>query len=69
MKLVKQKVNEKNLPPNSDIIKLIYQKFSDNTVNYEKMSDTELEEEKQRLLEELKEEENASRTSKNKSEM
>ncbi len=60
MKLVKQKVNEKTLPPSTDIIKLIYQQ-NDNKDGYEAMSDEELEQEKQRLLKKLKEENSGSR--------
>ena len=66
MKLIKQKKVEKNIPPNTDIIKLIYQKAEDKT-DYNQMSDEELEQTKQRLLKQLKEKTNDSSTSKNKS--
>lgn len=65
MKMVKQKVVEKSLPPNSDLIKLIYQHVTDNARDYDKMSDEELERERVRLINLLREEENDSRTSKN----
>ena len=66
MKLVKKKVNEKTLPPNTDIIKLIYQQANIKE-DLDKLSDEELEQEKQRLLKQLKEEENGCRKSKNSS--
>ena len=59
LKIVKQKVQEKNLPPNTDIIKLIYQQFFEEKVDYNALTDEELETEKQRLLKELKESESA----------
>ncbi len=65
MKLVKQKKIEKRIPPNPDLIKLIYQKVSNNVCNYDELSDEELEQEKRRLLKELKEEEDASGESEN----
>ena len=54
----KQKICEKSVPPNIDIIKLIYQKLSENKRDYESFTDEELEKEKTRLLNELKEKEN-----------
>ena len=66
MKLIKQKKVEKSIPPNTDIIKLIYQKAEDKT-DYNQMSDEELEQTKQRLLKQLKEKTDDSSTSKNKS--
>ena len=66
MKLIKKKVNEKTLPPNTDIIKLIYQQANIKE-DLEKLTDEELEQEKQRLLKQLKEEENGCRKSKNSS--
>ncbi len=65
MKMVKQKKVEKNIPPNTDIIKLLYQNTEDKT-NFEKLTDEELEQTKQRLLKQLKEKTNDSTTSKNK---
>lgn len=70
MKLVKKKVNEKSLPPNVDLIKIIFQQIRDDQnkeLDYDKMSDEELEKERQRLLKELKEMENDSRKSKSSS--
>ena len=58
--MLKQKVNEKSIPPNADIIKLIYQHFAENSTDYNKLTDEELENEKQRLLKELKENESVS---------
>lgn len=57
MKAVKQKVNEKCLPPNVDLLKLIYPHLVDKKMDYESLTDEELENEKQRLLKELKESE------------
>ncbi len=64
MIMVKQKKIEKNLPPNSDLIKIIYQKLTEKTTDYNQLSDEDLEKEKQRLLKQLKEKENASGKSK-----
>ena len=55
MKIVKQKINEKSLPPNVDLLKLIYPHLIEKKVDYDSFSDEELENEKQRLLKELKE--------------
>lgn len=56
MKLVKQKINEKSIPPNVDLIKLVYAQISQKETDYEKLTDEELEKEKQRLILELKKE-------------
>lgn len=56
--LTKKKVNEKMMPPNIDIIKMIYASTKDNANRYHEMTDEELEREKIRLLKKLKEEEN-----------
>ena len=64
LKIVKQKVSEKNLPPNVDLLKLIYPHLVEEKLDYNKLSDEELEKEKQRLLKELKESESASRKNK-----
>lgn len=56
MKVVKKKVSEKFMPPNSDIIKLFYQHYFGENLDYEKLTDDELILEKQRLLKELEEE-------------
>ena len=69
LKVVKQKVQEKSLPPNIDIIKLVYQHVVENKQNYNKLTDEELEQEKQRLLKELRREEIASRKNQSKSKM
>ena len=69
LKLVKQKINEKNIPPNIDIIKLIYQHYTEQKIDYNKFTDEGLEKEKQRLLKQLKEKEVDSRNCKNKSKM
>lgn len=66
LKIAKQKVNEKSLPPNSDLIKLIYQYYTENKIDYNSLSDAELEKEKLRLLKELREGNNVGRNSKNK---
>ena len=67
MKLVKKKVNEKSLPPNADLIKIIFQQIRDEQnkeLDYDRLTDEELENERQRLLKELKEMENDSRKGK-----
>ena len=72
MKLVKKKVNEKSLPPNIDLIKIILQQIKeedDKKYDYDKMSDEELEQERQRLLKELKEMNNDSRKGESSSKM
>ena len=69
LKILKQKVNEKTIPPNTDIIKLIYQHYTEQKLDFNKLSDEDLEKEKNRLLKELKELEVDSRSSKNKSKM
>ena len=51
-------MSEKNLPPNVDLLKIIYPHMVETKTDYNKLSDEELEEEKQRLLKELKESEN-----------
>lgn len=61
---IKQKVCEKSVPPNTDIIKLIYQHFAEPKKDYDSLTDQELEKEKLRLLKELKEKENDSRKNK-----
>ena len=57
-------MSEKNLPPNVDLLKLIYPHLVEEKIDYNKLSDEELEKEKQRLLKELKESESASRKNK-----
>ena len=61
LKVVKQKVSEKNLPPNVDLLKLIYPHLIESKPDYNKLTDEELEDEKQRLLKQLKENENVGR--------
>lgn len=60
-------MNEKNIPPNTDIIKLIYQHYAEQKMDYNKLTDEDLEKEKLRLLNQLKEKQVDSRNSKNKS--
>lgn len=67
LKISKQKVQEKILPPNIDLLKLIYQQLVEDKNNYEQLTDEELSKEKERLLKQLKEKENAGGKSKNKS--
>lgn len=69
LKVVKKKVQEKSIPPNVDLIKLIYQHLVEDEKDYEKMSDEELEREKQKLIKQLKEENDDSRKVKSKSKM
>lgn len=56
MKLVKKKVNEKMLPPSTDICKMLYANSKTNENRYKDMTDEELEKEKLRLLQELQKE-------------
>ena len=58
MKLTKQKISRKIVPPNTDILKMLFNKSETQTVNFEGWSDLELEKEKQRLLKLLKKGEN-----------
>ena len=58
MRAVKQKINEKTIPPNVDLLKLLYLSSKQSEDDYEKMTDEELEKEKMRLIKELKEKEN-----------
>ena len=67
LKIVKQKISEKNLPPNVDLLKLIYPHLVDAKTDFNQLSDEELEAEKQRLLKELKEKESVSGKNKLKS--
>lgn len=64
LKIIKQKVSEKNLPPNIDLLKLIYPQIADEKTDYNKLTDEELEQEKTRLLKELKEKESVNRKNK-----
>ena len=66
LKVVKQKVSEKYLPPNVDLIKMVYPQIANNKTDYNKLSDEELEQVKQRLLKELKESNNVGGENKNK---
>lgn len=66
MKIVKQKINEKHVPPNVDLLKLIYPHLVERKMDYESLTDEELEKEKQRLLKELKENESVGGKNKNK---
>ncbi len=65
LKIVKQKVSEKNLPPNVDLLKIIYPQIMEKKTDFNALSDEELEKEKQRLLKELKEKESVGGKSKN----
>ena len=65
--MVKQKINEKNVPPNVDLLKIIYPHLREEKTDYESLTDEELEKEKQRLLKELKESKSVGGTNKNKS--
>ncbi len=64
LKIVKQKISEKNLPPNIDLLKLMYPYIIEDKIDYNKLTDEELEEEKQRLLKQLKEKESVDRKNK-----
>ena len=69
LKISKQKVSEKTIPPNVDVIKLLYQLKSNQDSGYESLTDEELEQEKQRLLTMLQEVENGSREDSGKTKM
>lgn len=56
--LAKQKVSKKLVPPNTDILKMLFNKSETSVVNFEDWSDADLEKEKQRLLKLLKKGEN-----------
>lgn len=56
--LAKQKVSKKLVPPNTDILKMLYNKSENTTMNFDGWSDAELEKEKQKLLKILKKGEN-----------
>ena len=56
--LTKQKVSKKLVPPNTDILKMLFNKSETQEMNFEQWTDTELEKEKQRLLKLLKKGEN-----------
>lgn len=56
--LTKQKISKKLVPPNTDILKMLYNKSDNNEMTFESWSDADLEKEKQRLLKLLKKGEN-----------
>lgn len=56
--LSKQKISKKLVPPNTDILKMLFNKTDTSATNFENWSDAELEKEKQRLLKMLKKGEN-----------
>ncbi|MBQ7880770.1 MAG: hypothetical protein IJ358_02900 [Clostridia bacterium] len=58
MQLSKQKVSKKLVPPNTDIVKMLYNKTDNDVADFAKWSDADLEKEKQRLLKILKKGEN-----------
>ena len=52
--LTKQKVSKKLVPPNTDILKMLFSKTETQSLSFDTWSDAELEKEKQRLLKILK---------------
>ena len=58
MKLSKQKVSKKLVPPNTDILKMLFNKTETQSLSFDAWSDADLEKEKQRLLKLLKKGEN-----------
>ncbi|MBO5910345.1 MAG: hypothetical protein J6Q15_02425 [Clostridia bacterium] len=58
MQLTKQKISKKVVPPNTDILKMLFNKTETQVTNFDEWSDAELEKEKQRLLKLLKKGEN-----------
>ena len=69
LKIIKQKISEKCLPPNVDLLKLVYPHLVEEKKDFNKLTDEELEKEKQRLLNELKEKEGVNSKSKFKNKM
>jgi hypothetical protein len=59
MQLTKQKISKKVVPPNTDILKMLFNKTEAQVTNFDDWSDAELEKEKQRLLKLLKKGENS----------
>ena len=59
-------MSEKYLPPNVDLLKMVYPQMLNNKTDYNKLSDEELERVKQKLLKELKESESVGGKNKNK---
>lgn len=58
MKLSKQKISKKVVPPNTDILKMLFNKSEAPITSFDGWSDADLEKEKQRLLKLLKKGEN-----------
>jgi len=56
--LTKQKVSKKLVPPNTDILKMLFNKSETPKMDFNEWTDSELEKEKQRLLKLLKKGEN-----------
>ena len=56
--LTKQKVSKKLVPPNTDILKMLFNKSETQEMNFDQWTDAELEKEKQRLLKLVKKGEN-----------
>ena len=56
--LTKQKISKKLVPPNTDILKMLFNKSETSAPAFENWSDADLEKEKQRLLKLLKKGEN-----------
>lgn len=67
LRIAKQKVQEKVLPPNIDLLKILCQQIEKPKEDYNSLTDEDLEKEKNRLLKLLKEEESVSRKVKNQS--
>ncbi|MBO5954906.1 MAG: hypothetical protein J6Q13_02945 [Clostridia bacterium] len=66
LKIVKQKVSEKYVPPSVDLLKLIYPHMAEEKLDYASLTEEELEREKLRLLKELKESEDVGGKNKHK---
>ena len=64
--MVKQKVLEKTIPPNTDIIKILLSQMGEEKMDYSEYSDEQLLKEKERLLKQLKEENDDNRKGKSK---
>lgn len=68
--LSKQKISKKAVPPNTDILKMLFNKTENSQVSFNDWTDAELEKEKQRLLRLLKKgENNEYRTNESKNQM
>lgn len=55
LKISKKKVNKKVFPPNSEVLKILFQLTNTNAADFSNLTDEQLQKEKRRLLKILKE--------------